>query len=123
MIPNPAPAGAAVCWVAVTAALSWGSGTVTGAELRQADGRLDALVVDDVRRQQLSVEILRAALEWCASGQPPGQGPILGCAPNQRALRFGLERSYRALARLSTDKARRIEFVDMANAVRPRTLA
>ena len=103
--------------------VSGGRGTVTGAELRQADGRLDALVVDDVRRQQLSVEILRAALEWCASGQPPGQGPILGCAPNQRALRFGLERSYRALARLSTDKARRIEFVDMANAVRPRTLA
>jgi len=103
--------------------VSGGRGTVTGAELRQADGRLDALVVDDVRRQQLSVEILQAALEWCASGQPPGPGPILGCAPNQRALRFGLERSYRALARLSTDKARRIEFVDMANAVRPRTLA
>jgi hypothetical protein len=36
---------------------------------------------------------------------------------------MGLERSYRALARLSTDKARRIEFVDLANAVRPRTLA
>jgi serine/threonine-protein kinase PknG len=114
----------AAAQIAVVRILVSGSrGAVTGTELRQADGRLGALAVDDVRRQQLSVEILQAALTWCTSGQPPGQDPILGCAPNPRALRFGLERSYRALARLSTDKARRIEFVDMANAVRPRTLA
>jgi serine/threonine-protein kinase PknG len=93
----------------------------TGEDLRQADGRLGRLSVDDVRRQQLSVEILQAALSCCTAGQPPG--PILGCQPNPRALRFGLERSYRALARLAPDKARRIELVDLANAVRPRTLA
>jgi serine/threonine-protein kinase PknG len=80
------------------------------------------LVVDDVRRQQLTVEILRAALDWCATGQPAGTGPILGCEPNARALRFGLERSYRALARLTPDEDRRIELVDLANAIRPRTL-
>ena len=90
--------------------------------LRQADGRLGQLVVDDVRRQQLTVEILRAALDWCATGQPAGNGPILGCEPNARALRFGLERSYRALARLTPDEDRRIELVDLANAIRPRTL-
>ena len=90
--------------------------------LRQADGRLGQLVVDDVRRQQLTVEILRAALDWCATGQPAGTGPILGCEPNARALRFGLERSYRALARLTPDEDRRIELVDLANAIRPRTL-
>jgi serine/threonine-protein kinase PknG len=122
-VPSMSSYHAAAQIAVVRILVSGGRGAVTGAELRQADGRLDALVVDDVRRQQLSVEILQAALEWCASGQPPGTGPILGCAPNQRALRFGLERSYRALARLSTDKARRIEFVDLANAVRPRTLA
>jgi len=49
-------------------------------------------------------------------------GPILGCEPNARALRFGLERSYRALARLTPDEDRRIELIDMANAIRPRTL-
>jgi serine/threonine-protein kinase PknG len=78
-----------------------------------------------VRRQQLTVDILRAALDWCTSGQPSGQGPaqpILGCEPNARALRFGLERSYRALARLTPDEDRRIDLVDMANAIRPRTL-
>ena len=99
-----------------------GRAGVTGDDLRQAGGQLGQLVVDDVRRQQLTVEILRAALDWCASGQPAGGGPILGCEPNARAVRFGLERSYRALARLTPDEARRIELVDLANAIRPRTL-
>jgi serine/threonine-protein kinase PknG len=99
-----------------------GPGRVSGADLRQADGRLGQLVMDDVRRQQLTVEILKAALDWCTTGQSAGDGPILGCEPNARALRFGLERSYRALARLTPDEDRRIELVDMANAIRPRTL-
>jgi len=116
------------------------SGT-TGDDLRQASGRLGRLPLDEARRQQLTVEILRAALGWAADGQaPPGQAPsgqaqgsartparvsgdglILGCEPNERSLRFGLERGYRALARLTSDRGRRIELVDMANAVRPKT--
>jgi serine/threonine-protein kinase PknG len=73
------------------------------------------------------VEILRAALDWVAAvpagarrggGQPAGVR-ILGCEPNERALRFGLERGYRALANLIPE--RRVELVDMANSVRPRT--
>jgi serine/threonine-protein kinase PknG len=99
-----------------------GPGQISGDDLRQADGRLGQIVMDDVRREQLTVEILRAALDWCATGQPAGNGPILGCQPNARAVRFGLERSYRALARLTPDEERRIELVDMANAIRPRTL-
>jgi serine/threonine-protein kinase PknG len=99
-----------------------GPGLISGDDLRQADGRLGQLAMDDLRREQLTVEILRAALDWCATGQPAGNGPILGCEPNARAVRFGLERSYRALARLTPDEDRRIELVDMANAIRPRTL-
>ena len=99
-----------------------GQGGVTGDDLRQADGQLSKLAVDDMRRQQLTIEVLRAALDWCTSGQPAGGSPVLGCEPNARAVRFGLERSYRALARLTPDEARRIELVDMANAIRPRTL-
>jgi len=57
-----------------------------------------------------------------STAQPSGNSPILGCEPNARALRFGLERTYRALARLTPDEDRRIELVDMANAIRPRTL-
>ena len=101
---------------------------VSGDDLRQADGRLGRLPLDEARRQQLTVEILRAALGWASSGQTPASGRhasadglILGCEPNERALRFGLERSYRALARLTSDRSRRIELVDMANAIRPKT--
>ena len=101
---------------------------VTSDDLRQADGRLGRLPLDEGRRQQLTVEILRAALGWASSGQAPASGRhtsadglILGCEPNERALRFGLERSYRALARLTSDRSRRIELIDMANAIRPKT--
>jgi len=116
------------------------SAGVTGDDLRQADGRLGKLALDEARRQQLTVEILCAALEWASTAQAPGSqvsgrhasgalpsgaasgdGLILGCEPNERALRFGLERSYRALARLTPERNRRIQLIDMANAVRPRT--
>ena len=51
-----------------------------------------------------------------------GDGRLLGCrAPPSTRLRSGLEQSYRALARLAPDQARRIELVDLANEVRPRT--
>ena len=102
------------------------SSGMTGDDLHQASGRLGRLALDEARRQQLTVEILRAALGWAGdSGRAPartsGDGLILGCEPNERSLRFGLERGYRALARLTSDRSRRIELVDMANAVRPKT--
>ena len=113
------------------------SSGVTGDDLLQASGRLGRLPLDEARRQQLTVEILRAALGWAADDQArtPGQaqgsartparvsgdGLILGCEPNERSLRFGLERGYRALARLTSDRSRRIELVDLANTVRPKT--
>ena len=50
----------------------------------------------------------------------PG-GRLLGCEFTERGLRFGLERSYRAQARLAPDRRRRIELVEEANIVRPRT--
>jgi serine/threonine-protein kinase PknG len=116
------------------------SAGATDDDLRQADGRLRLLALDEARRQQLTVEILRAALDWASSGEAPGSqasgrhasgsfapgaassnGLILGCEPNERALRLGLERGYRELARLTSDRNRRIELIDMANAIRPRT--
>jgi serine/threonine-protein kinase PknG len=113
------------------------SSGVSGDDLRQASGRLGRLPLDEARRQQLTVEILRAALGWATTGQVPppghaqgsartparvsGDGLILGCEPDERSLRFGLERGYRALARLTSDRDRRIALVDLANAVRPKT--
>jgi serine/threonine-protein kinase PknG len=143
-VPESSSHHAAAQIVAVRILVSPG---VTGDDLRRADGTLGRLALDEARRQQLTVEVLRAALDWAtASGsggaRGPGSGPrsgpgsgsgtgtaagsgpgglILGCEPNERALRFGLERGYRALAKLTQDHKRRIELVDMANAVRPRT--
>jgi serine/threonine-protein kinase PknG len=103
---------------------------VSGSDVHEADGRLVKLSLDDVRREQLTVEILHAALDWVSGGgtrraQPDlenrGYVRILGCEPNERALRFGLERGYRVLASLTPDPARKVELVDMANAIRPRT--
>jgi len=90
-------------------------------ELREAAGRLERLPLDAARRQQLTSEILRAGLDAVTAGQPAGNGRLLGCEPAEYPLRSGLEQSYRALARLAPDQARRIELVDQANEVRPRT--
>jgi len=120
-----ATAGGAPAGGAVPAA-----GRVSVGDLRQADSRLGLLALDDLRREQLTVEILSAALDWVTTPSAGGAGRrgevaagerILGCEPTERALRFGLERGYRALAGLSPDPARRIELVDLANSVRPRT--
>ena len=48
-------------------------------------------------------------------------GELLGCETTERSLRFGLERTYRAQARLAPDRRRRTELVDLANDVRPST--
>ncbi len=121
----------AAAQIAAVRLLIVGGAGVSASDVRQADGRLVRLSLDDLRRQQLTVEILHAALEWVADARPAGArvagasdsgGAILGCEPNERALRFGLERGYRALAGLTQDPSRRVELVDMANSVRPRTL-
>ena len=121
----------AAAQIAAVRLLIAGGARVSASDVRQADGRLVRLSLDDLRRQQLTVEILHAALDWVADARPAGAraggaddggGAILGCEPNERALRFGLERSYRALAGLTQDHARRVELVNTANRVRPRTL-
>lgn len=97
---------------------------------------LAGLGLDAVRREQLSTEVLGTALDWVLSGSPtarppapqppaPGgaQGPktLLGSELDERGLRFGLERSYRMLARLAEPGDERIELVERANRFRPRT--
>jgi len=90
-------------------------------DLRAAGGRIGRLKLDAALQEQLTAEVLQAALDSVTGGVALAGGELLGCEPSERALRFGLERSYRALARLAQDRRRRIELVDMANDVRPRT--
>ena len=80
------------------------------------------LTLDSTAMQQMTAEILRAALDRVQAKQPFDAGQLLGCDMAERSLRFGLERSYRVQALLSPDRRRRTMLVDMANNVRPRTL-
>ncbi|WP_282699411.1 serine/threonine-protein kinase [Streptomyces sp. CC219B] len=88
---------------------------------------LDAYGLDPARREQLAAEVLGCALDWILSGGrdavPPGTGErsLLGSGLDERGLRFGLERSYRTLARLARGGEERIDLVERANRYRPRT--
>ncbi|MEU3788947.1 tetratricopeptide repeat protein [Streptomyces fructofermentans] len=89
---------------------------------------LDGYGLDAVRREQLSTEVLGSALDWVLSGSQ-GSAPqsggartvLLGSDLDERGLRFGLERSYRTLARLAQRGEERIHLVERANRYRPRT--
>ncbi|MGW2302345.1 tetratricopeptide repeat protein [Streptomyces sp. NPDC001809] len=103
-------------------------GDPLAADLTAAAAQVSALQgfgLDAVRREQLSTEVLGTALDWVLSGSPgagPGGGALLlGSELDERGLRFGLERSYRVLARLAQRGEERIELVERANRFRPRT--
>ncbi|MFC5151013.1 serine/threonine-protein kinase [Streptomyces amakusaensis] len=102
---------------------------------------LEEFGLDAVRRERLSTEVLGTALDWVLSGSPgvqpsvpapsgaPRPGGTVAAAPvallgselDERGLRFGLERSYRVLARLAQRGEERMELVERANRFRPRT--
>ncbi|GGO55452.1 serine/threonine protein kinase [Streptomyces lasiicapitis] len=107
-------------------------------DLTAAAGQVEALAgfgLDAVRRERLSTEVLGTALDWVLSGSHSGHAPappaapgggstgtvLLGSELDERGLRFGLERSYRTLARLAQGGEERIELVERANRFRPRT--
>ncbi|MFJ8195552.1 tetratricopeptide repeat protein [Streptomyces sp. NPDC096152] len=94
------------------------------AAARQVEA-LEAYGLDPARREQLSAEVLGCALDWILSGGgasgPASRRVLLGSDLDERGLRFGLERSYRMLARLAPGGEERIDLVERANRYRPRT--
>ncbi len=99
------------------------------AAARQVEA-LDQYGLDPARREQLSAEVLGSALDWVLSGgrgsasspgDADGDRSLLGSSLDERGLRFGLERSYRTLARLARGGEERIDLVERANRYRPRT--
>jgi serine/threonine-protein kinase PknG len=112
---------AQIAAVRIQATPGGGQQWVSAGDLREAGRRLGRLKLDTGRRLRLEAEVLRAALDCAVAGGLTGGGQLLGCDPTERSLRFGLERAYRAQARLVPDTKRRIELVDRANDVRPRT--
>ncbi|MFE2420953.1 tetratricopeptide repeat protein [Streptomyces hokutonensis] len=117
---------------AVRARLRWRTATAGDTpfldDLTASAGQVEALEgygLDAVRREQLSAEVLGCALDWILSGGqgsvPPTRRELLGNELDERGLRFGLERSYRTLARLARGGEERIDLVERANRYRPRT--
>lgn len=91
--------------------------------LREAGSRVERLALDSKHRlAQIRMRVLAAALGWLRAGKIPSyQAPLLGAELHQDGVRTGLEQCYRELARGTEDLWTRIELVDKANTIRPRT--
>jgi serine/threonine-protein kinase PknG len=102
-------------------------GDLSGADIGVVDNRFAWLTarLDPEHVNRLALEVLDTALKQVEVRLPadvqPGQ-KLIGRLVTERELRFGLEEKYRALARLAGDRTSRIDLVDLANSVRPRTL-
>jgi len=100
-----------------------GTGAGTADDLLVAGGILESLPVRGEQRVRLQADVLESALALVERGGAfdDGRASLLGYRFLERDLRFGVERSYRELARWAASSSERIELVDRANQVRPRT--
>jgi serine/threonine-protein kinase PknG len=100
-----------------------GAGAATADDLLVAGSILETLPVRGEQRARLAAEVLESALALVQRGGAfdDGRPSLLGYRFAERDLRFGAERFYRELARWAPSSAERIELVDHANEVRPRT--
>ena len=98
-------------------------GSIATDELLTAAAILVSLPIRGGERARLEAELLEAALALVRGGSTAGdeQASLLGCRLLERDLRLGVERSYRELARWAATSSERIQLVDRANQVRPRT--
>jgi serine/threonine-protein kinase PknG len=94
---------------------------VSSGDLQEAGLGVARLRLDQTALEQVTAEVLQAALDRLRAREPLDGGPLLGCDNTERSLRLGLERSYRAQAQLTSDRRRRTVLVDLANNVRPST--
>jgi serine/threonine-protein kinase PknG len=103
--------------------LAAGKGRGTTGDLLTAGSILESLPVAGEQRARLTAEVLEAAIALTGGGAAfdDGASSLLGCRFSERDLRFGVERSYRELARWTPSISERIELVDRANQIRPRT--
>ena len=92
------------------------------AELSRLSERVEALGLDGEAHESLVCEVLLGALNWrLQDGAAVAEQSVFGAALSEDGLRAALEKSYRTRARMAQGRAARIEMVDLANSVRPRT--
>jgi serine/threonine-protein kinase PknG len=102
---------------------------VAPAELHELSTRVQALGLDGEAHESMVSRVLQGALEWVRAHPPAAnvarnmsQGRVFDSDLTEREVRLALERSFRARARMAPDRRSRIDLVDRANALRPRTL-
>jgi serine/threonine-protein kinase PknG len=92
-------------------------------ELQMASATIERLQLDAAERAALSADVYERALAGVRDGSiAADSSTMLGRELNERSLQLGLEHTYRTQARLAPSPAERIRLVDLANAVRPRSL-
>jgi serine/threonine-protein kinase PknG len=93
-------------------------------ELSSASAAIESISLEGIERHRISRMVLEAALDLVHSHAVPpnSSAKILGVPLQEPDLRKGLEQSLRAEAKLVNDDQARIDLVDRANRVRPRTL-
>jgi serine/threonine-protein kinase PknG len=111
--------------VAIARALVAGgpAGPPSVAELQTAAATIERLQLDAAERAALSADVYERALAGVRDGTIPSDSTLLlGHPLNERSLQVGLEKTYRTQARLAGSTPERVRLVDLANAVRPRSL-
>jgi serine/threonine-protein kinase PknG len=93
-------------------------------DLVQAAKAIEALTVEGLTLHRLGADLLLCAVEQMeAQRVQPGSGnKLLGCDMQIASLRTGAERELRACAHFAKTRAEKVDYVDQANRVRPRTL-
>ncbi len=91
--------------------------------LADAYASVEKVPLDAHDRQTMLVKVLTLALEQVRGhGRDDPGTRIAGVPATEKDLRSGAEAAYRHLAAVTDDPARRVDLVDRANAIRPRTL-
>jgi len=97
-------------------------GSLEEQTLVDAGDRAAALMPESASaRAAIRLRVLAAALGWLQADNTPKSARLLGTGFDERGVRIGMEQCYRVLAHDSTDMWERIELVEKANAIRPRT--
>jgi len=91
-------------------------------DLDAAARELEVAAVEPAERSRLRIQILEAALGQVGAGASAPGGTVGGVAATEVGLRRALEAAYRDAARATGDRGERIRLVDLANAVRVRSL-
>lgn len=97
-------------------------GDIDEPALLDAGKRASSLTIESAtKRETLRLGVLGAALDWLEAGNSPTTARLFGCDFDESGIRIGMEHCYRALAHETADAWDRIDLVEKANAVRPRT--